>query len=180
MLISKTVAGLNLYFTKEERRMIPVPTPDGRVQTSVHAHSETEFVRIQMKITNDAVSQRIRSQIRSKAHPYLLHLPNRNFQSESVGLFGPEEVDLRNVGDGVFVVKKPTMQVPAVIRVMKKTGARSRPINLPAPTYPVGSYMDLDTAVKHVNEHKKSLRDQLVLEISPNGFLKALVQFGME
>lgn len=117
-------------------------------------------------------------------HPWLIMLQHRYHKRlDKLQLFGPEEVTLtkdESHRGGGWIVNRPSMSIPYSERVFKnskatKAAQKHAPVAV-AHAAPPTAIIDLKTALRVINEQKAIMGDDLVLEITKEGRLKALIE----
>ena len=163
MRISNNASNLAMYLTKEERALIST----SRVEVTFHLKSEKEFLRLH-PTSDPHLGYSIGTD--KGIHPFRIQVTKTGRPSQ-IPIFGTETIECRQVSGGVVVVNRPLMNALPTTRNTKSRASKP-------PVLAVNGTTSLSDSIKAVNKYKDDLREQLILEIDSNGYLKAMVEYG--
>ena len=162
MRISHSKSGIHLQFTEAERQLL-----GERVELSFSPEEKDAFLLLRPVLAGGrALGKNSGSR---QTFPWRVQWENLP-EMKAIPYFGCEDVELVPKG-ATFVATRPSMGHPSPeIRKRKMSSAK-----------PVGSaeaLSGLEELVDGINECKRRLGHNLVLEVTQDGYIRTLVQFG--
>lgn len=192
MRIANGLTQMRLLFTEAEYKKI---SDNGRlnvVYVSLDPREHDHFIRISEQEIPHSHRVAFSRSLGTLVYPDLLTLTPVRFPNIPDTRWGPEEVkldrDISYSATGGWKATKPAMErSPAKGRTgwkkgqppkVKKKVAATPHVGVAAPPQIVAATMSLKQAIQVVNDHKTELGDDLVLEITGEGRLRALMELG--
>lgn len=165
MRISHSKSGIYLQFTEEERQLL-----GPRVELSIYPKENESFLFLRPVLTGGRAVCKNTGNL--KIYPWRAQWEDLP-ELKAIPYFGGEEVELVPKGHG-FAATRPSMTVSP-----KRCPPARRTDKQGSGTADSAAVLSgLEDLVDGINECKRRLGRNLVLEVTEDGFLRTLVQFG--
>lgn len=162
MRISHSKSGICAQFTEAEHRLL-----GDRVELTLQPKEKEAFLILRPMLVGGRAL--CKGQGHRRMYPWRVQWENLP-EVKAIPYFGSEDVELTPKGD-TFVVPRPSMRRPPT-EVGKKKMSSAKPGGS------AETLGGLEELVDGINECKRRLGGNLVLEVTQDGYLRTLVQFG--